>query len=67
MAKYDFPFVPESFYRQEYRLTHVREHVEMFLYAIIAVSLPFILGHNQLLVGVAVNAALVDVVSYNPL
>ena len=59
MAKYDFPFVPESFYRQEYRLTRVREHAEMFLYAIVSASLPFVLGHQQLLVGAAVNCMLV--------
>ena len=59
MAKHGFPFVPESFYKQEYDLTRMREHVEMFLYAIVSVSLPFILGHQQLLVGAAVNCALV--------
>jgi hypothetical protein len=59
MAKYGFPFVPESFYQQEYELSHVRENVEMFLYAVVSVSLPFILGHQQLLVGAIVNAMLV--------
>lgn len=53
-----FPFVPASFYCQEYRLTHVRENVEMFLYAVVAACLPFVLGHQQLVVGVAVNAML---------
>lgn len=59
MAKFEFPFVPESFYRQEYTLSLLRENVEMLLYAVIAISIPFILGHPQIVVGATVNAALV--------
>lgn len=59
MGKYDFPFIPESFFRQEYTLSRVRENAEMFLYAIVATGIPFIFGHQQLLVGAVVNAMLV--------
>jgi hypothetical protein len=55
---YRYPFIPDSLFQQEYRLTRVRENVEMFLYAVVASGLPFILGHQQLVVGVAVNAML---------
>jgi len=58
-AKYEFPFLPVSFYKQEYELTEIRENIEMFLYGVISVSLPFVLGHPQFLVGSAVNCALV--------
>ena len=48
-----------SLNRQEYALGNLQEHVEMILYAVIVFSLPFILGHEQLLVGSVVNCALV--------
>jgi len=44
---------------REYSFGHAHEYVEMFLYSVIVFSLPFILGHEQLLVGATVNCALV--------
>jgi len=54
-----YSYVPASFYHQEYPLSAIRENVEMVLYSVIAVSLPFVLGHPQILVGAVVNCALV--------
>ncbi len=48
-----------SFFKQEYTLSLAQEYAEMILYALVAFSLPFILGHEQLLVGSVVNCALV--------
>lgn len=55
MKKMGFVFLD----RQEYPLSNVQEYIEMILYAVIVFSLPFILGHEQLLVGSVVNCALV--------
>jgi hypothetical protein len=56
---FGYSFISDSLFRQEYSLTRAQEYVEMFLYSVIAFSLPFVLGHEQLLVGSAVNCALV--------
>jgi hypothetical protein len=52
-------YISDSLFKQEYTLSPVQEYVEMILYAMVAFSLPFILGHEQLLVGSVVNCALV--------
>ena len=57
--KIEYAHISDSLFRQEYSLTRVQEYVEMAVYSVIAVSLPFLLGHEQLLVGAAVNCALV--------
>ncbi|MCX6769154.1 MAG: hypothetical protein NT051_00535, partial [Candidatus Micrarchaeota archaeon] len=57
--KMEYPFVPESFNKSEFDYTHAREYAEMLLYSVIVFSLPFVLGHEQLLVGAFVNCALV--------
>lgn len=57
--KRDYPFVPGSFFRQEYELKHAREYVETFAYALVSFSIPFLFLHEQLFVGTAVNAALI--------
>ena len=57
--KFDYANVSGSLFRQEFPLPRAQEYVEMILYAIVAFSLPFVLGHEQLLVGSAVNCALV--------
>jgi len=57
--KRDYPFIPTSFFRQEYELTHAREYLETFAYALASFSIPFLFLHEQLLVGTAVNAALI--------
>ncbi|MCX6771395.1 MAG: hypothetical protein NTX79_05050 [Candidatus Micrarchaeota archaeon] len=57
--QFEYSHVSDSLFRQEYSLTRVQEYVEMAVYSIIAFSLPFLLGHEQLLVGSVVNCALV--------
>jgi hypothetical protein len=57
--KFEYADVSDSLFKQEYQLSRAQEYVEMALYSIIAFSLPFVLGHEQLLVGGAVNCALV--------
>lgn len=54
----DYTFIPVSFFKQEYKLSQVQEYAEMIVYAVVAFSLPFLLGHQQLLVGSVVNCAL---------
>lgn len=44
---------------QEYSLSSAQEFSETLLYSAVAFSLPLLLGHEQLLVGSAVNCALV--------
>ena len=56
--KFEYAHISDSLFQQEYRLSRVQEYVEMAVYSAIAFSLPFILGHEQLLVGAAVNCAL---------
>ena len=57
--KFEYANVSGSLFRQEYSLTRVQEYVEMTAYSVIAFSLPFLHGHEQLFVGAAVNCALV--------
>ena len=57
--KFEYARVHDSLFQQEYLLSRIQEYVEMALYSVIAFSLPFLLGHEQLLVGAAVNCALV--------
>jgi hypothetical protein len=57
--KLQYPFVPSSISEQHYGLKPVQEYAEMGVYALVSFSLPFFLGHEQLLVGSAVNCALV--------
>jgi hypothetical protein len=57
--KFEYARITESLFRQEYSLTRLQEYAEMAAYAAISFSLPFLLGHEQLLVGAAVNCALV--------
>lgn len=57
--KFEYAQIQSSLFRQEYALPRVQEYVEMALYSVIAFSLPFVLGHEQLLVGSVVNCALV--------
>jgi len=57
--KFEYARISDSLFRQEYSLPHLQEYAEMAIYATIAFSLPFLLGHEQLLVGAAVNCALV--------
>ena len=57
--KFEYAHISDSLFRQEYQLSRVQEYAEMALYAVIAFSLPFLLGHEQLLVGSVVNCALV--------
>ena len=54
-----YSYISDSFFKQEYTLSQAQEYAEMILYAVVAFSLPFILGHEQLLVGSVVNCALV--------
>ncbi|MFA6213702.1 MAG: hypothetical protein WC717_00290 [Candidatus Micrarchaeia archaeon] len=57
--KFEYSRISDSLFRQEYSLPRLQEYVEMAIYSAIAFSLPFLLGHEQLLVGAAVNCALV--------
>ncbi len=57
--KFEYVAVGRSFLTQEYRLSALQEYAEMVIYALVAFSLPFFLGHEQLLVGSTVNCALV--------
>ena len=57
--KFEYARISDSLFQQEYSLTRLQEYVEMLVYATISFSLPFLLGHEQLLVGAAVNCALV--------
>lgn len=57
--KTEYSYIPDSLFKQEYTLSRVQEYAEMILYALVAFSLPFILGHEQLFVGSVVNCALV--------
>ena len=57
--KMEYSYIKDSLFKQEYTLSLAQEYVEMILYSVVAFSLPFILGHEQLLVGSVVNCALV--------
>jgi len=57
--KFEYARISDSLFQQEYSLPRLQEYVEMAIYATIAFSLPFLLGHEQLLVGAVVNCALV--------
>jgi len=57
--KMEYYYIKDSLFKQEYALSLAQEYVEMILYSVVAFSLPFILGHEQLLVGSVVNCALV--------
>jgi len=57
--KFEYARISASLFQQEYSLPRIQEYVEMLLYATISFSLPFLLGHEQLLVGSVVNCALV--------
>ena len=57
--KIGYSYILDSLFRQEYALSVAQEYAEMTLYALVAFSLPFILGHEQLFVGSVVNCALV--------
>jgi hypothetical protein len=57
--KSNFASISSSLFQQEYSLSRIQEYAETFLYAAVAFSLPFVIGHEQLLVGSAVNCALV--------
>jgi hypothetical protein len=57
--EFEYPYLPASLFKQEYKLSYLQEYVEMFIYAGIAFSLPFLFGHQQLFVGSAVNCMLV--------
>jgi len=57
--KFEYARISGSLFQQEYSLSRAQEYVEMAVYSIIAFSLPFLLGHEQLLVGSVVNCALV--------
>jgi hypothetical protein len=59
LMRFEYASVSNSIFRQDYSLSRIQEYIEMSLYAAIAFSLPFVLGHEQLLVGSAVNCALV--------
>jgi hypothetical protein len=56
--KFEYARLTSSLFQQEYSLTRAQEYLEMAIYSVIAFSLPFILGHEQLLVGSFVNCAL---------
>jgi len=57
--KFEYARISASLFQQEYSLPRIQEYVEMMVYATISFSLPFLLGHEQLLVGAVVNCALV--------
>ena len=57
--KFEYARISDSLFQQDYSLPRVQEYIEMMLYATISFSLPFLLGHEQLLVGSVVNCALV--------
>jgi hypothetical protein len=57
--KIEYSYILDSFFRQEYAISMMQEYAEMTLYALVAFLLPFILGHEQLVVGSVVNCALV--------
>ena len=57
--KFEYARISDLLFQQEYPLQRIQEYVEMAAYSIIAFSLPFLLGHEQLLVGAVVNCALV--------
>ncbi|MBN2111737.1 hypothetical protein JW707_01425 [Candidatus Woesearchaeota archaeon] len=44
---------------QDYAVGYFYEHIEMFIYSAVCFFVPFFMGHPQLFVGIAVNAALV--------
>ena len=55
----EYSYITNSLFKQEYALSLAQEYAEMMLYSLVAFSLPFIMGHEQLLVGSVVNCALV--------
>ena len=57
--KFEYARISGSLFQQEYSFSRAQEYVEMAIYSAIAFSLPFIFGHEQLLVGSVVNCALV--------
>jgi len=57
--KFEYARISDSLFQQEYSLPRIQEYAETIVYSMVAFSLPFILGHEQLLVGSAVNCALV--------
>jgi hypothetical protein len=57
--KMEYSYISDSLFKQEYTLSHAQEYAEMILYSVVAFSLPFILGNEQLVVGSVVNCALV--------
>ena len=44
---------------QQYELSNIQENIEMVIYSLLCLSIPFAIGHPQFLVGTLVNAALI--------
>jgi hypothetical protein len=52
-------FVNKYFSYQEYAISYIQENVELFIYSMLAFTIPFFIGHPQWFVGVVVNTSLV--------
>jgi len=49
----------EYIHKQEYELSAIREYTELMVYSAVCFFVPFVMGHPQWFVGIAVNTALV--------
>lgn len=56
---FDYASFKEMVFWQDYRLSKLMEYAEASLYSLLAFSLPFAMGHSQILIGSAVNCVLV--------
>lgn len=45
--------------KQDYILSNIQQNIELIMYTALCFFMPFFIGHPQLVVGIAVNAALV--------
>jgi hypothetical protein len=51
----DFSYI----WKQEYNLSVISEYYELIIYSLFCFSLPLLIGHPQIVVGVVVNASLI--------
>ncbi len=55
----DYKYLYKAARLQDYALGYAFENIEMVVYSVVCFFVPFFMGHPQLAVGIAVNAALV--------
>jgi hypothetical protein len=56
--------IKKTYYESIFNVTQIEENLHMIAYSLLAFLVPFFLGHPQVVVGVAVNAALILGVTY---